>query len=74
MNSLIAPSKTLGYSNIYIDFLYKSEMVKQFYPAASLEDVAVQIDKHKYNRIKIAAILEKQNRAFGTSEKVFEIA
>ena len=72
MNSLIAPSKTLGYSNIYIDFLYKSEMVKQFYPAASLEDVAVQIDKHKYNRIEIAAILEKQNRAFGTSEKVFE--
>lgn len=71
MNSLIAPSKELGYSNIYLDFLNGSKSARSFYPAGSLEDVAKNLDNINYPRDTMAEILKKQNLSFGASDEVF---
>jgi len=72
MNSLIEPSKTLGYSNIYLDFLQRKESVKPFYPTDSVEWAASRLDSINYNRDTISGILKKQNIIFGAGEKTFE--
>ena len=61
MNSLIAPAKALGYSQIYLDFIEQANKAKQFYPATSLKDVADKLDSIDYNREKIAEILKLFN-------------
>lgn len=72
MNSLIAPSKELGFSNIFLDFLAGTNPARNFYPSDSIEKVAEQIDKHSYPREAMARILEEQNELFGASDITFE--
>lgn len=72
MNNLIAPSKPLGYSKIYLDFLAGSEPAMHFYPATGPADVAEQLDIIDYDREGICAVLAKQNNLFGASQKTFE--
>ena len=72
MNSLIAPTKKLGYSNIFLDFLNNTGQVKTFYPAGSLDEVASALDKHTFKREELAKILMRQNQDFGSSQPVFD--
>ncbi len=72
MATYIVPQKKLGYSNIFLDFLSKNENCNQFYPSQSLIAVANELGEQKFNRDKIADILIKQNKQFGSSEKVFD--
>ena len=67
--NLIPPSKGLGYKDIYLDFLAGKNPPKEFYFADSLEEVAARLDGINYDREKMAAILARQNRAYGASEQ-----
>ncbi|UCD63565.1 MAG: bacillithiol biosynthesis cysteine-adding enzyme BshC [Candidatus Zixiibacteriota bacterium] len=69
MSNLIAPSKALGYSSIFLDFLSGSGVAKDFYPATDPADVARRLDAVAYRRDHIVAILEKQNSLYGASDK-----
>ena len=72
MNRLITPSKQLGYSDLFLDFLNKNESAKLFYPSGSLDEVAVQLDQKSYPRKKLAEILIDQNQSFGAEQSVFD--
>lgn len=72
MSTFIKPNKTLGYSDIYLDFLIQKEGIDEFYTAQSLKSVAVQHKSQKFNRDEIADILTDQNKLFGASQKVFD--
>lgn len=69
MNKPVEPSKNLGYSDIYLDFLSRKEEMKQFYPATSLQDVVGKLDSISFPREDIANILKIQNERFGASRK-----
>jgi bacillithiol biosynthesis cysteine-adding enzyme BshC len=71
MSDLIALGRSLGYSDIYLDFLKGQNSARFFFPAASIEDVAVGLDAVSYDREEIVAVLEQQNRTFGTSNETF---
>ncbi len=72
MSIYLQPSKQLGYSNIYLDFLKKNEAVEKFYPAQSLKSVADQLGSKEFDRSAIADILINQNKQFGSSQLVFD--
>ena len=72
MSNLIAPSKSLGYSSIFLDFLNGSGATKNFYPSSDPADVVRRLDDVVYRRDEIISILERQNRVYGASEKTFE--
>ncbi|HKK20979.1 MAG TPA: bacillithiol biosynthesis cysteine-adding enzyme BshC, partial [candidate division Zixibacteria bacterium] len=69
MDHVITPSKELGYSDIYLDFVKGSDRAKEFYPAGSLEEVASRLDLKEFPRNDMAGILERQNKLFGAGEK-----
>lgn len=68
-NSLVQPSKSLGYSDIYLDFLAGDDPSARFYIAKSLEDVAARLDAVEFDRKEMVRILEKQNRTYRASEQ-----
>ncbi|KAA3633100.1 MAG: bacillithiol biosynthesis BshC, partial [Calditrichaeota bacterium] len=72
MSSLIAPTKDLGYSKIYLDFISKKDSVGKFYPAESFEQVIDSLEKRSYLRSEITEILTKQNRLYNAGEKTFD--
>ncbi len=71
-NRLISPSKKLGYTDIYLDFVAGKNPPRNLYPAESLESVADRLDQVPYDREKMAAILRRQNKACGSSPPTFE--
>lgn len=71
MTDLVTPSRSLGYSGIFLDFLAGKDSARQFFSARRIEDVASRLDVLSYDRERIAAILERQNRAFGASDDTF---
>ena len=70
--NLITPSKSLGYTDIYLGFLAGIDPPKHLYPATSLEDVAGKLDRINYDRPALVDILKKQNTRCGASPKTFE--
>ncbi len=72
MSNIIAPSKSLGYSNIFLDFLAGLKPASGFFPASGPEEVSVKLDKLDYNRELMVDILTRQNRHYGASEKTFQ--
>lgn len=71
-NDLINPSKALGYSDIYLDYLAGKDAARKFYYAADLDEVIPKLDAINYDRDKMAAILERQNRAFGATQETLD--
>ena len=65
MTTLIAPSRGMGYTDIYLDFIDGNGKAGDFYRAQSLESVAESLDGLSFPREKMAAILRRQNEAFG---------
>ena len=61
-------------SRLFLDFLAKSPNLKKFYPRTPyfrewIADEAAAISYDAGRRQSVAAVLERQNRAFGSSEK-----
>lgn len=69
---LIKPTKALGYTDIYLDFIGGVESARVFYHAESLSDVASKLDNVKYDRGTVADILVAQNRLYGASDETFD--
>ncbi|UCE25590.1 MAG: bacillithiol biosynthesis cysteine-adding enzyme BshC [Candidatus Zixiibacteriota bacterium] len=72
MSNLIAPSKSLGYSNIFLDFLADASPARHFYPSESIVDVAAGLDAVEYRREEICRILTAQNRLYGASQQTLD--
>lgn len=72
MSILIAPSKSLGFSNIFLDFLAGEKPARTFYPAVDVSRVADEIDLRQYDRDKLCEILTAQNRLYGVSDNTHE--
>lgn len=68
-NSLVHPSKALGYSDLYLDFVAGNGHSTSFYLAGNLEKVAGRLDSVAFQREALAGILRRQNLSFGASEK-----
>ncbi len=64
MTDLVPPSKSLGYSDIYLDFLAGKDSAKHFFSASHIDDVALALDTLSYEREQIETVLEKQNSSF----------
>ena len=72
MSTYLEPTKELGYSNIFLDFLNKTDKAASFYPAQSLQLVAQKLSAKKFERDTLADILTEQNKTFGSSQPVFD--
>ncbi len=68
-NMLIAPTKGLGYSNFYLDFLAGRESARNFFATQSLADAAARLGSTAYQRDQLAEILIRQNQSFGASDR-----
>lgn len=72
MVKLIESDKSLGYSNIFLDYIAGLETARHFYSDDNIKNVAKQLDKIEYSRDKISDILIRQNKTYNASEKTFE--
>jgi len=72
-NELITPSKSLGYTDIYLDFLTDANPARNFYRAESVAAVADQLDRISFDRDKLVEILIRQNQQYQASPKTFEM-
>ncbi len=72
MAKLIEPSKDLGYSDIYLDFVAGLHSARHFYSVDNVRDVAKQLDTIQYDRDRIADILKRQNESWGTGKKTLD--
>ncbi|MCK4858905.1 MAG: bacillithiol biosynthesis BshC, partial [candidate division Zixibacteria bacterium] len=68
MTELIAPSKSLGYTNLYLDFLAGRRSARHLYASSDIADTAARLDEITYDRERLVTILEGQNRSFGASQ------
>lgn len=71
-SSLVHPSKALGYSDIYLDFLAGKNGSTHFYLAGDLAAVASQLDKLSFEREAMAVVLKRQNEQYGASARTLE--
>ncbi|MBD3332684.1 hypothetical protein GF356_07525, partial [candidate division GN15 bacterium] len=65
MIELVAPSKELGYSNIFLDFLADIGSARHFYLAPGVVKVAHELDQLEFDRKWIVQTLRRQNEALG---------
>jgi len=72
-NELIIPSKSLGYTDIYLDFLTDTDPARNFYRAESVAAVANQLDRISFDRDKLVEILIRQNQQYQASPRTFEM-
>jgi bacillithiol biosynthesis cysteine-adding enzyme BshC len=71
MTDLITPGKAMGYTDIYLDFISGQDSATHLFSSKSVEEVAARLDTVSYDRERIAAILERQNRLLGASDLTF---
>ncbi len=65
----IPKSTSMGYNQMYLDFLSGAKNTADLYPDTSPESVAQYIDSRKYNREALARILQAQNERFGAKSR-----
>jgi bacillithiol biosynthesis cysteine-adding enzyme BshC len=70
MKELVAPSKELGYSNIFLDFLADTGSARHFYLAPGVVKVAHELDQVEFDRKWIVTTLRRQNQALGAPPEV----
>jgi bacillithiol biosynthesis cysteine-adding enzyme BshC len=68
---LIAPSRTLGYSDLYLDVLAGKPSAGTFFRANDPEAVAREIDRASYPRRELVDILTRQNQQFHADDAAF---
>ncbi len=60
----IAPSRRLGYSDLYLDFVAGHDGAATFYPGRSGAEIARQIDQRSFDRPRLVEILRRQNQRY----------
>lgn len=68
----VAPSKALGYSDLYLDFLAGKPPAREFYLSRDIGEIAARIDQFSYRRTELVEILTRQNREYGVDTKALE--
>lgn len=69
MNRLIQPTRHLGFTQLYLDFLAGKNSARNFYSGNSLEQIGSRLDSSPIDRDKIIAILLRQSELYGSSLK-----
>ena len=69
---LILPSKNLGYTDLYLDFIAGQAKAKPFYLADNVDAVAGALDRIEYDRKTMAAVLTEQNKIYQVGPKTHE--
>jgi bacillithiol biosynthesis cysteine-adding enzyme BshC len=72
MRHIIKPTKAMGYSDLYLDFLAEKDSARKFYPTASIYDSVANLRRQDFDRKTVAEILERQNKAFGATGRTLE--
>jgi bacillithiol biosynthesis cysteine-adding enzyme BshC len=68
---LIDPTKALGFSDLYLDFLAGQASARHLFVSSGFQQTAKQIDSFTYHREKLVSVLTRQNREYGASDKTF---
>ncbi len=68
---LINPSKSFGFSNLYLDFLAGNTPASGLFVSPGYQQTAQKLDGVNFQRKELMDLLTRQNREFGSSEKVF---
>lgn len=69
---LIPPSKKLGYTDLYLDFVNGQVKGKSLYLADTIESVAHALDALEYDRSALVDILTEQNKLYQVGPKTHE--
>ncbi|MFH1686790.1 MAG: bacillithiol biosynthesis cysteine-adding enzyme BshC [bacterium] len=69
MRSLIQPTRAMGYSDLYLDFLCGRAPARDFYRVTNLSDAAANLDAVDFPRGAMASILRSQNVTYGADEQ-----
>ena len=67
----IAPSRKLGYTQLYLDFLAGAGSARKFYSSQNADVTARALDRIQFDRQATVSILRRQNETFGSSPAVF---
>ena len=70
-HKLIPPSKALGYSELYLDFLAGKSSATSFYRQNDPSAVLSELDRIKYRRQELVEILSRQNRSYHADDAAF---
>ncbi|MFN0158229.1 MAG: bacillithiol biosynthesis cysteine-adding enzyme BshC [Bacteroidota bacterium] len=70
------PPSAGGFSELFYDFVYDYDEVKQFFPGnfrdtAAFESVMKAIDAKALDRATLVTVLDEQNKSFGCGEQTF---
>ena len=71
MDRTVTPSRTLGFTQLYLDFLAGHDPAKGFYSSSALDQIAERLDALEYDRTPIVEILRQQNQSFHSSKLAF---
>jgi bacillithiol biosynthesis cysteine-adding enzyme BshC len=71
------PLSSGGYSQLFFDYLYEFKEVERFFPhnfrdSQAFLNVMQAVDRRPIDRSTLVAVLNEQNKAFGSPEKTFE--
>lgn len=72
MRHIIKPTKAMGYSDLYLDFLAEKDSARKFYPTASVYDSVANLRRQDFDRKAVAQILKRQNEAFGATGRTLD--
>jgi bacillithiol synthase len=67
LNKLVAPTKALGYSQLYLDYLAGKLSARQFFLSGNFDEIATATEARDYHRTQLIAILRRQNTVYGAS-------
>ncbi|PWB68277.1 bacillithiol biosynthesis cysteine-adding enzyme BshC [candidate division GN15 bacterium] len=60
----IRPSRQLGYTQLYLDFLAGDRPARSFYSAQTIAETCLALDKTEFSRREIVDILHRQNESY----------
>lgn len=72
ISNLIRPTKNLGFTDLFLDFIGNVDSARAFYLADDLESVANKLDKISFDRAAIARLLNEQNKNYGVSKEALD--
>ena len=67
----ILPSRQLGYTRLYLDFLAGAGAARSFYSSRTIEQTAQLLDQVPVPKGQMAAILRRQNEIYRSSQSTF---
>lgn len=72
MTELITPTKGMGYTDLYLDFVSGNQKATGFFASDDLNDIAARVSEVNYDRSQIVSILKRQNERYGAGQATRE--